>query len=415
MPARETRFLPLSGKSPGALRDLASSYLSWIDGRGGELSSDSTASTASGDILSDMAWTSGAGRSHFSHRSGVVFSDANGLRERLLALSEGDEQGTVVPHQERKVAFVFTGQGSQWVGMGRELYEREPVFRSVLDRCDRVLAEERGVSLLDVMFGRAGTEGLLDEPAWTQPAIYSLECALVALWESVGVTPSVVVGHSLGEIAASQAAGAFTLEEGLRYAAVRGEMLGATRGDGAMAAVFAPASRVARAVAERNAVSDDAGLSVAVDNGPQQVISGPGKDVEAVLELFEAEGINVVRLRNSPAYHSALVDPALDALEAAVRDIAPSPPPLYLPLVSNVTGRLLGGHERMDAAYWRRHARSPVAFRSCVETLAEMEVDAVAEIGPHAVLGPLVTMNWPDVAPVVLASVRRLRGTPRGR
>ena len=402
--ARETRFLPLSGKSQGALQDLASSYLSWIDGHGGGLS---LASTASGDLLSDMAWTASTGRSHFSHRSGVVFSDANGLRERLLALSEGDEQDGVVPHEARKVAFVFTGQGSQWVGMGRELYEREPVFRDVLDRCDRLLAEERGVSLLDVMFGRAGTEGLLDEPAWTQPAIYSLECALVALWESVGVAPSVVVGHSLGEIAASHAAGAFTLEEGLRYASARGELLGATRGDGAMAAIFAPASRVARAVAERNGVSDDAGLSAAVDNGPQQVISGPGKDVEAVLELFEAEGINVVRLRNSPAYHSALVDPALDSLEAAVRDIVPSPPPLSLPLVSNVTGRLLRGHERMDAAYWRRHARSPVAFRSCVETLAEMGVDAVVEIGPHAVLGPLVTMNWPDGSPMVMASLRR--------
>ena len=218
-----------------------------------------------------------------------------------------------------------------------------------------------------------------------------------------------VVGHSLGEIAAAQTAGAFTLEEGLRYAAVRGELMGATRSDGAMAAAFAPASRVAAAVAERNAVSDDAALSLAVDNGPQQVISGPAEDVEATLAVMEAEGVNVVRLRRSPAYHSALVEPALDDLEAAVRKIAPAPPALSLPLVSNITGRALGaGRKRMDAAYWRRHARAPVAFRQCVETLAEMGVGAVVEIGPHAVLGPVVSMNWPGAAPgAVLASLRR--------
>ena len=409
---RETRFLPLSGKSAGALRDMASAYLSWLDGCRDELSRDSA---ASGDALSDMAWTAATGRSHFPHRAGLVFSDAAGLREKLRSLAEPEDEGSEsAPRRASKVAFVYTGQGSQWVGMGRELYEREPVFRAVLDRCDRLMLQERGVSLLDVMFGQAGTEGLLDEPAWTQPAVYSLECALAALWESVGVTPSVVVGHSLGEIAAAQAAGAFTLEEGLRYASIRGTLLGATRSDGAMAAVFAPAARVAQAVAERNAVSDDEPLSVAVDNGPQQVISGPAHDVEAVLAVFEAEGVNVVRLRRSPASHSALVEPAMDDLEEAARAIVPDPPPSSLPLVSNITGRVLAPDDRMDAAYWRRHARSPVEFRASVETLAEMGVDAVVEIGPHAVLGPVVSMNWPAGAPAVLASLRRPRRDAEG-
>ena len=406
---RETRFLPLSGKSRAALADLASSYLSWVDEHAEELSLDST---ASGAVLSDMAWTAAMGRSHFPYRAGIAFSDAEALREKLAAFSDGeDDQDGPAPRKAAKVAFVFTGQASQWVGMGRELYEREPVFRAVLDRCDRLLFQERGISLLDVMFGRAGTDGLLDEPAWTQPAIYSLECALVALWESVGIRPSVVVGHSLGEIAASQTAGAFTLEEGLRFAATRGALLGATRSDGAMGVVFAPASRVTAVVEEHNSASDDVGLSVAVDNGVQQVVSGPGKDLEAVLELFEADGVKVSRLRRSPAYHSALLDPALDELEAAVRDIIPDPPALSLPLISNMTGRALDQDERMDGPYWRQHARQPVAFRTCVETLAEMNVDVVVEIGPHAVLGPLVSMTWPESAPAgapaVLQSLRR--------
>ena len=407
--ARKTRFLPLSGKSPKALRDMASQYLSWLDEHSGELSPEFTAADPT---LADMVWTAAVGRSHFSDRTGIVFSDVVQLREQLKELANGErEADSPTVRNATKVAFVFTGQASQWVGMGETLYEREPVFRSVLDRCDRLLFDERGISLLDVMFGRNGTDGLLDEPTWTQPAIYSLECALAALWESVGIKPSVVVGHSLGEIAAAQVAGVFTLEEGLRFAAARGTLLGTTRGDGAMAAVFASASRVASAVDEHNATSDDADLSVAVDNGTQQVVSGPAKSLEAVLERFEAEDVKVARLRRSPAYHSALMDPALDDLEAAVKDIADAPPAPSVPFVSNITGRLMEQNERMDAAYWRRQVREPVAFRSCVETLAEMGVDAVVEIGPHAVIGPVVAMTWPESAPagglVVLQSLRR--------
>ncbi|MDE2719062.1 SDR family NAD(P)-dependent oxidoreductase [Candidatus Palauibacter polyketidifaciens] len=410
--ARTTRFLPLSGKSPAALGDVASRHLSWLaehwrDEREGERSG--------ADTIADMVWTAASGRSHFAHRAGVLFSDVAELRRKLARLAEGQgPEAGVAPVRATNVAFVFTGQASQWVGMGRALYEREPVFRSVLDRCDGLLLEERGVSLLDVMFGSEGadgTDGLLDEAAWTQPAIYALECALTALWESVGVEPSVVVGHSLGEMAAAQAAGVFGLEDGLRFAAARGALMGATRSDGAMAAIFAPAARIASAVVEQNAASDDVDLSVAVDNGLQQVVSGPAKDLEAVLARFEAEGVKVVRLRRSPAYHSALIEPALDDLEAAVRDIMPAPPSPSVPVVSNLTGRLLEPDERMDAAYWRRQAREPVAFRRSVETLAELGVDAVVEIGPHAILGPVVAMTWPETAPsgppVILASLRR--------
>ena len=410
--ARATRFLPLSGKSPGALRAMASQYLSWLDENAGELSPESTAADPT---LADMVWTASVGRSHFSDRTGIVFSDVVQLREQLKELANGErEADSPTVRNATKVAFVFTGQASQWVGMGETLYEREPVFRSVLDRCDRLLFDERGVSLLDVMFGRDGSDGLLDEPTWTQPAIYSLECALTALWESVGIKPSAVVGHSLGEIAAAQAAGVFTLEEGLRFAAARGTLLGTTRSDGAMAAVFAPASRVASAVDEHNATSDDADLSVAVDNGTQQVVSGPAKSLESVLERFEAEDVKVTRLRRSPAYHSALMDPALDDLEAAVKDIAGTPPAPSVPFVSNITGRLMEQNERMDAAYWRRQVREPVAFRSCVETLAEMGVDAVVEIGPHAVIGPVVAMIWPESAPAGIPAVlQSLRRPPR--
>ncbi len=406
---RRTRFLPLSGKSRQALRDSASQYLSWLDEHAGELSLESG---AAGPTLSDAAWTAAVGRSHFTHRAGIVFNDVAQLRHGLEGLAAAkDTDGSPARSAATRVAFVFTGQASQWPGMGEALYETEPAFRAVLDRCDRVLSTEREVALTDVMFGRDGTDGLLDDPSWTQPAIYALECALVALWESVGVRPSVVLGHSLGEIAAAQAAGVFTVEEGLRYAAARGTLMGTTRRDGAMAAVFAPADRVAAAVAEHNDASTDTDLSMAADNGLQQVVSGPAGSLEALLERFESSDVKVVRLRRSPAYHSALIDPALDDLEAAFNRAVPDPRPPSVPLVNNLSGRVLDGDQPMDAVYWRRQAREPVAFRRGVETLAEMGVDAVAEVGPHAVLGPLVSMIWPGSAPggppAVLQSLER--------
>ena len=392
---RRARFLPLSGKSDVGVRAYAGRYLAWLDER------------ADAPLLADMAWTAGRGRSHFGHRAGVVFHDEASLRAGLTALAEGGRQ----PERRTtaKVAFAYTGQASQWPGMGEALYASEPVVRAVLDRCDALLAAERGgASLLDVMFGRPGAAGELDDPQWKQPAIYALECALAALWESIGIRPDVVLGHSLGEIAAAHTAGVFGLEDGLRFAAARGSLIGALPGEGAMAAVFAPPARVAAAVADRNAASEGAGLSVAADNGAHQVVSGQVADIEAILARFEAEDVRIARLRRSPAYHSAMIEPALGDLEAAISTIKFAPPSLTF--VSNLTGRALEAGAAPDAAYWRRQAREPVAFRACIETLAEIGVDAVIEIGPHAVLGPMTTMAWPETvraAPAVLSSLQR--------
>ena len=404
---RRDRFLPLSGKSDQALRALAQRYLTWLDERTATLA---TEDAGSNPLLSDMSWTAGVGRSHFDHRSGVVFSDTTSLREQLRSVAEADS--VVLPPTVNKVAFAYTGQGSQWLGMGKDLYETEPVVRSVLDRCEAVFLKERGASLLDVMFGRPGATGELGDTAWEQPALYALECALTALWSSVGIQPDVVMGHSVGELAAAQSAGVFSLEDGMRFAAARGALLSATP-DGAMAAVFAPPALVASAVAEVNAATDGVGLSVSADNGAHQVVSGTAADIETVSKHFESQGIRVRRLNTTRAFHSALVEPALVKLEAFLRALAFEPPALTL--VSNLTGQKVEPGTTLDSAYWRRHARQPVAFAGGVRSLADLGVDLVIEIGPHAVLGPMTTLAWPDPAsgrdtpeaPGVLASLRR--------
>ena len=388
---RPTRLLPLSGKSDEALRELAERYIAWLDERSDDPASDgATVET----LLSDMSWTASVGRSHFPHRAGIAFRDAGSLREALEAIAGGDSALEV--GAASKVAFVYTGQGSQWFGMGETLYRTEPVVRAILDRCEQIILEERGKSLLDIMFGRQGAEGDLYSTEWAQPAVYALECALTAMWASLGVKPSVVIGHSLGEFAAAQAAGVFSLEDGLRFVAKRGALLSSVPELGSMAAVFAPEEQVEEAIREYNAASDGVGLSIGVDNGIHQVISGPTDAVQTLSERFESREVRVSQLRTGQAFHSVLVEPILDELEKAYQKVSASAPSVAL--VSNVTGRTVGDGEILDSTYWRRHARQAVQFRTGIGTLAEMGVDLVIETGPSAVLGPLVSLAWPGSA-----------------
>nr|AAY00026.1 SA1_PKSB [uncultured bacterial symbiont of Discodermia dissoluta] len=388
---RSERMLPLSGKSAAALQDLARRYLDWLEHVDGEFQSGEGEAPAA---LADIAWTAGVGRSHLAHRAGLVFGDIAELRSGLADLAEGPARSRA--GAVSKVAFAFTGQGSQWAGMGQALYRTEPVVQGVLDQCDRLIRERRGVSLLDVMFGRQDAGGDLDDTAWTQPALYGLQCALVALWDSVGIRPDIVLGHSVGELAAAWAAGAFDLEDGLRLAAVRGELMSGLPdqglGSGSMAAVFASRARVENAVGAANAEIEGVGLSVAADNITHQVVSGPLQDVKAMAERFVREGARVEIIETRHGFHSALIEPALDDLEAAAAGIGPVP--AGVALISCVTGLPVGPTESLDGSYWRRQARERVAFGTAAESLASMDADVVVEIGPHPVLLPMMESLW---------------------
>ena len=401
---RRTRVLPLSGKTAGALQQTAARYLEWLGEAGARDSAD--------EVLSDLAWTAGVGRSHFEHRAGIVFGDTASLVEQLGALADAGERAE--PSARTRVAFAYTGQGNQWVGMGAALYETEPVARAVLDRCETAFRETRGTSLLDVMFGRGGSDADLGDTAWEQPALYALECALTALWASVGIRPEVVMGHSVGEIAAARAAGVFSLEDGMRFAEARGALLSGTS-PGSMTAVFASAERVAAAVEAWNATSSALPVNISADNGAHQVISGPAAGIEAVSKTLGEEGVRVRRLNTTRAFHSALVEPALPALEASLERVEIASPTVTL--VSNLTGRPVEAGAKLDGAYWRRHAREPVAFARGVSALAELGVDLVVEIGPHSVLAPMAISAWPESeapGPGVLATLRRPSGAAAG-
>lgn len=404
---RETRLLPISAKSELALKELATQYLLWLDEHAKELPEEDERSQP---LFSDAAWTAGIGRCHFEWRAGLLFSRVSDLRARLAALAEPSMQR---PRTATKVAFAYTGQGSQWAGMGLDLYEQEPVARDVLDRCEEVFQEERGTSLLDVMFGR-GDDGPLSDTAWEQPALYALECALTELWSSVGVRPDVVLGHSVGEIAAARAANVFSLEDGMKFACRRGELLAATE-PGAMAAIFAPPEFVVSAVESLNAECAEERINISADNGLHQVVSGALNAVEILSTKLESEGIRVRRLNTTKAFHSALVEPVLDELQASLDQVTVQPP--NVTLVSNLTGQVLEKQQLLNGEYWRRHARESVAFATGARTLADLGVDLLLEIGPRSVLAPMAASAWPESAspPTVLSSVRpRPEDSPAG-
>ena len=238
---RRVRLLPLSGKSGAALRALAERYLVWLDERAAELADDSVGQS----LLADMAWTAGVGRSHFPHRAAVVFHDTGSLRAGLQALAGGGAETEAEPRKAARAAFAYSGDAGPWLAAARALYECEPVVRAVLDRCRQALREDRGAAVLGEIFKPPGATGHVDRESWTPAAVYALQCALTALWSSVGIRPAAVLGERLGALAAAHAAGMVAgLDDGLRLAASTDGGGGSADAGAADSAAMAPADFV---------------------------------------------------------------------------------------------------------------------------------------------------------------------------
>ena len=369
---RDTQLLCLSARTEPALREMAARYAIWLSG-GVEVLN-----------LADVCYTANTGRARFSERLFVVDRTVESLSQRLQQYAEsGKSRGLVVGGSEAagrpRVAFLFTGQGSQWLGMGKDLYETQPVFREELRRCEALLRDDLEQPLSSVMFGGEGMEGLLDETRYTQPALFALEWSLAKLWQSWGIEPTLVMGHSVGEYVAACLSGVFSLEDGLRLIAARGRLMQQQPPDGSMVAVMASEARVRAAVS-----GYEADVSVAGVNGPSSiVVSGRRDKVEECLQGLREEGVKLNELVVSHAFHSPLMDPMLDEFEAVARGVRYSAPRLML--VSNVSGAL-AGEEVCSARYWREHVREAVNFVAGMRTLEAQGVTTYVEVGPSPVL-----------------------------
>ncbi|WP_082973512.1 type I polyketide synthase [Mycobacterium sp. E2327] len=385
--------LPLSARTPAALVRIADQYRSW-------LSAHPEAS------LTDVCFTAGVGRAHFEHRAALVVNSKESAAELLGALADDRPAPGLLrglSDDTPKTAWLFTGQGSQYPGMARELFDAEPVFAETVTRCAAVVADVLEKPLLDVIFDMDGpdSEETLRQTSYAQPALFAVEMGLARLWQSWGFEPDVVLGHSVGQYAAACVAGVFSLEDGALLMAERGRLFGSLPEGGRMVAVFAAAERV-------EALTDEfPSLSVAAYNGANTVLSGPAQDLDQAVARLAADGVRCDWLDTSHAFHSSLLDPILDDFESYANRFDFSPPQRIL--VCNRTGAALGRSVRLDGSYWRRHARQPVEFAKSVRTLAELNCKVLLEIGPQPVLTAAALRAWPDPGsvPRAIASLRR--------
>ena len=370
--------------------------------------------------LADVCFTANAGRSHFSHRLSVLAPTSKEMSEKLAAVLVGENRGQIrgqirrqIKGRSNKVAFLFTGQGSQYIGMGRELYETQPTFRHTLTRCDEIWRAGGYTSstfleqsLLDVLYPangtlRQGTASLLDETAYTQPALFALEYALAQLLLSWGIKPNVVMGHSVGELVAACVAGVFSLEDGLKLVSERGRLMQSTK-KGQMVAVFADSEIVRVVIHEYPAVS------IAAINAPQlTVISGPPRAVESAVHSLDAYGIKTKKLTVSHGFHSSLMEPILDRFGKVAADVSFHSP--QIPLIGNTTGELVT-NDVASPDYWVRHIRRPVRFADGMDTLLKMEIDTFVEIGPKPTLLGMGRRCLPDNYGRWLPTLRPSRG-----
>ncbi len=362
----EEVLLVLSAKTATALEQATANLADCLDAR------DDLA-------LPDVAWTLQVGRKSFGYRRAVVARDraqaARLLRQPkqppvLTALHEGGA---------RPVAFLFSGQGSQYPGMGAALYRAEPIYRDAIDRCAALLEPHLGLDLRDILYGDGGRD-LLDQTRITQPALFCTEYALASLWMRWGVLPKAMAGHSIGEYVAAHLAGVMSLEDALRIVAARGQLIQALP-PGAMAAVHLSAAELRPLLA--------AGIEIAAVNGPGLcTISGPHEKLADALKRLEASGVEYRTLHTSHAFHSTMMEPALKPFESLLSTIKLAAP--TVPYVSNVTGTWITAEQATSPAYYAAHLRQAVLFEAVVRTLAAERSLFLLEVGPGNVLTTLV-------------------------
>ncbi|KZS62300.1 type I polyketide synthase [Mycobacterium ostraviense] len=323
----------------------------------------------------DVGWSLTSTRSVFEHRAVVVGTGRAQLVSGLAGLAAGEPGAGVAVGQTRRVgkaAFVFPGQGVQYLGMGRGLCERFPVFSKAFDAAAEALDEHLRLPLRRVLWGTDAAA--LQNTEFAQPALFAVEVALAALLADLGVVPDIVLGHSVGEIAAAHVAGVLSLADAARVVAVRARLMAGLPAGGAMVAVAASADEVAPLLAS--------GVEIAAVNAPDSVvISGPEAAVHAVADRLAGTGRRVRRLAVSHAFHSALMEPMLSEFAAALAGLAVSRP--RIALVSNVTGRLAGA-DYGSAAYWVEHVRKPVRLAEGISLAESLGATTFLEIGPGA-------------------------------
>ncbi len=368
-PVRSAELVVLSARTPASLRQ----YCEQLAGRLSEGEPHS---------LVDMAYSQARSRATLLVRASVAASDTSELRDGLMRLASGEGHVAEAVEPAPRVVFVFPGQGSQWLGMGRELLGEEAVFRQAIEHVDAAIRHEAGWSVLEQLLSDESTSRL-SEIDVVQPLLFAVQVALAATWRSWGVEPSAVVGHSMGEVGAAYVAGALSLDDAVAIICRRSRLLRTISGRGAMALI-----ELSLAEAEAELAGYESLLSVAVSNGSRStVISGEPEALEEVLTKLEARKVFCRRVKVDVASHSPQVDPLLEDLSEALTDVVGMEP--RVPMLSTVTGEAVQ-RGTLTAGYWCDNLRQPVRFGRVVEALLAEGPTHFVEVSPHPLLGSAI-------------------------
>jgi acyl transferase domain-containing protein/NADPH:quinone reductase-like Zn-dependent oxidoreductase/SAM-dependent methyltransferase/acyl carrier protein len=402
IPANRPWPVMLSARSEKSLRTSAANLSAWMK--------EHAKAKGSSPVLPDLTYSLGVRRNHHQYRLTLVASDWTQLTEELDAFAKNEDAPkirtafTARREHAPRIGFIMSGQGPQWWRMGRDLMQHEPVFREAMEKCAAALAPWANFSLLEEL-SRSEETSEMHRTEIGQPSIFAMQVALAALWKSWGVEPSAVVGHSIGEIAASCVAGIFPLEEAARIVALRARLMESCgRGQGTMLAVGIPEEEALALIARH-----DRAVTISAFNGPRSItLSGPRLSLEAMAAELESQGAFARLVRVDHPFHHALMRPASEALEAELAGIEPQPG--NIPFFSTVTGQRYSG-ESCDAAYWGRGIREPVRFASAVAALADFGVDVWLELNAHPALAHATQecLTTRATKAPVISSVRRER------
>ncbi|MBM7846591.1 type I polyketide synthase [Herpetosiphon giganteus] len=354
----------------------------------------------------DVTTTANLGRSDFEHRLVAIGDSPTALAEQLLNSTTNSNsaiQGHLATGDQPEIVFAFTGQGAQYIGMGKELYANEPVFQRAIEQCAAIINPLLDRPIQTILFD-PDSANLINQTGYTQPALFVLEYALTELWRSWGITPDVVFGHSVGEYVAATVAGMLDLKDGLHLVAARGRLMQALPKNGTMAAVFGDPSKVIAAVSPYHS-----SVAIAAFNEPNQtVISGEQSTIELLATQLTQAGLRVQMLSVSHAFHSPLLLPMIEEYRQLVAQVNFRQP--KLPLICNLTGQW-ADLEMTSADYWCRHVLEPVRFADSVRFLQTQALrrQLIVEIGSHPTLLGLIEKNWRGKPPTLVASLYRNR------